>query len=174
MTRCHSVCSWRWPSLVQLSVVATLGLILFSEKVAARLPFVPRTLGLREVVSTTLSTQAAVLPLLVLSVGQVSLVFLPANILILPLIPATMFVGFIAACLALFSFPLSFPFSAAAYGLLTYVIHVAVWLGELPFSSITVSQALAWILLAGLGAGYGFLFLYLQKKNRRESYGFKT
>ena len=48
----------------QLSVVATLGLILFSDKIAKRINFVPSNFGLREIVSTTLATQITVFPLL--------------------------------------------------------------------------------------------------------------
>jgi competence protein ComEC len=46
----------------QLSILATLGLILFSDKIAKRIPAIPETLGLREIVSTTIATQITVLP----------------------------------------------------------------------------------------------------------------
>jgi competence protein ComEC len=58
----------------QLSVLSTLGLILFSERIAKSLSFVPEALNLREVSATTIATQVTVLPLLIYSVGQVSVV----------------------------------------------------------------------------------------------------
>jgi competence protein ComEC len=121
----------------QLSILATLGLILFSE------PLIPYLTWLRyktliEIVSTTIATQIAVLPLLVFSVGQVSLVSLVANVLILLPIPYAMLAGFIASLVALVSPTLALPFSAVTYVILHYIIEVSVLLGSLPFASITI------------------------------------
>ena len=124
----------------QLSVLATLGLILFSDKIARCLQSIPqwKYLPFREIVATTIATQATVLPLLVLSIGAVSLVFLPANALVLPAVPFAMLIGFFAATLALVSTTLAFPLSVVAYALLTYIINVAVFFGSLPFASVSL------------------------------------
>lgn len=121
----------------QLSILATLGLILFSEWFIPYLTWT-RSKTLIEIISTTLATQIAVLPLLIYSVGQVSLIALVTNILVLVAVPWAMLFGFIAALLALLSPIISFPVSVVAYALLAYIINVSMFLGSLPFASIQI------------------------------------
>jgi competence protein ComEC len=153
----------------QLSVLATLGLILLSGHVAERLSFMPdwKYLPFREIVSTTLATQVVVLPFLILSIGTMSLVFLPANVLVLPAVPVAMFVGFFASLTALLSPVFALPVSILAYAVLHYIIAVAVWLGELPFASFLIPSEWMWASLAALAACYAFavwlLFRFRQK-----------
>lgn len=153
----------------QLSVLATLGLILFSDWIGRRAWFVSGTFGFREIVATTLATQVTVLPLLIFSIGAVSLVFLPANILILPAVPLAMLVGFIAALLALVSPVLALPVTALAYGVLKYIIAVALFFGELPFSIIEIPPAWTWMALGVLAVLYGIAgsLIYLRAQNQK-------
>jgi len=147
----------------QLSVLATLGLILFSGRIAKRLSFIPESLGLREIVSTTLATQVTVLPLLIVSVGAVSVVFLPANVLILPAVPLAMLFGFIAALLALVSYALAFPVSLLAYGILASIVNIAVWFGSLPFSSLNIPPDFQWVALGVLSVLYATAFWLIRR-----------
>ena len=121
----------------QLSILATLGLILFSEPLIPYLTWL-RSKTLIEIFSTTIATQITVLPLLIFSVGQVSLIALVSNVLILVAVPYAMLAGFVASLVALVSPFLAFPFSTVTYALLTYIIHVAVFLGSLPFAVVTI------------------------------------
>ena len=95
-------------------------------------------LGLRTIVSTTLATQIAVLPLLMYSMGDVSLVALPANILILFFIPYTMFFGFVATLLAYISYVVALPFALISHTLLLWILGVSSVLGNLPFASMQI------------------------------------
>lgn len=140
----------------QLSVLATLGLILFSDALAARMLFVPKTLGLREIIATTLATQITVLPLLVLSVGAISLVFLPANALILPAVPLAMFLSFVAALVALLSPSLAVFAGFPAYIVLSGIIIVAEFFGTLPLALLPVPRLAVWPALALIALLYGF------------------
>lgn len=124
----------------QLSVLATLGLILFTKTIAIRLSFITDWLKLREIVATTIATQITVLPLLIYSIGAVSLVFIPANIFILPVVPSAMLVGFVAAIAGMFSYALAFPIATVAYAILTYIISASVFFGELPLSAYVVPE----------------------------------
>lgn len=148
----------------QLSVLATLGLILFSDGVAKRLRFIPERLGLREIVATTLATQVTVLPILILSVGALSLVFLPANALILPVVPFSMLLSFIAALVAIMvpSFALAFGF--VAYLPLGWIIGVAEFFGTLPFATIAIPPSLAWWVLGVLLLLYVIFGLRIARK----------
>ena len=75
----------------QLSFIATLGLIYLSMIMENKLGLVTERFGVRGIVATTISAQVAVLPWLFYQIGEVSLVSLPTNLLIVPLVPVTMF-----------------------------------------------------------------------------------
>lgn len=119
----------------QLSILATLGLVTLSHHLIPYLTWL-RHKFLIEIASTTLATQIAVLPLLIISIGQVSLVSLVSNILILLPVPYAMLVGFFAALIATLSSTLAFPLSVVAYAILHYIIVVSEFLGSLPFASL--------------------------------------
>lgn len=132
----------------QLSFLATCGLIFVTpifERYLSRV--VSTKWGFRTILSTTLSTQVTVLPFLVYSMGDVSLVSLPANILILSIIPATMLVGFIATIVAYASSVLALPFSYVAHVLLAWILGVSHYLGSLPFASITAPPVPWWLVV---------------------------
>ncbi len=151
----------------QLSILATLGLILFSEPIAKNSTFATEKFGFREILATTIATQITVLPLLIVSVGSVSLVSLVANVFVLPAIPAAMLAGFVATLLALISPIVAFPVSTIAYGILTYIIHVAVFLGSLPFAAIHIPTEMMWVALSLTALIYiaagAWLFRFKQK-----------
>ena len=111
------------------------------------------------------------LPLLIFSIGAVSLVFLPANVLVLPAVPIAMFVGFFASITALLSPILAFPLSILGYGILSYIISIATFFGSLPFASLPIPREWMWPLLMILGFLYGvagLLFFRLRKGNAIE------
>ncbi len=120
----------------QLSVLATLGLIIFSKPIESRLAFIPDRFKLREIVATTIAVELTVLPLLIYSIGQVSLVSVFSNVLVLPLIPWVMLGGFVAALGAHVSTILFFPITYLTYLGLHYVIVIAATLSALPFASL--------------------------------------
>lgn len=142
----------------QLSMLATLGLVLFSNPLQKRMQFVPETLGLREIVATTLATQITVLPLLIFSIGSVSVVSLIANILVLPAVPAGMLFGFLASAVTLFSSVLAFPFTALAYAILHCIIQISVWLGSFSFSAFSIPAEHSLEVLGVLLALYALVF----------------
>jgi competence protein ComEC len=149
----------------QLSFLATGGVLLLTPKVIRFVRFVPIRFGLRELVATTIAATIAVLPLLLYSTGIFSLVSLPANILILPFIPLTMFFGFLAGVIGLVSPILAIPFSYSAHVLLSYILSVIHFFATLPFSSTTIKQfpLLVTIIL------YVFLLLFIFKKKKENN-----
>ncbi|MBI5306619.1 ComEC/Rec2 family competence protein [Candidatus Wolfebacteria bacterium] len=89
----------------QLSFAALMGIIYFSPIIRKVLKMKEEEgfLGWRENFLTTTSAQLAVLPLILINFGNFSLFSLPANILILEMIPLTMIFGFILGALGFFS-----------------------------------------------------------------------
>ncbi len=122
----------------QLSFLATSGVLFITPKVIRFVRWVPIGLGLRELVATTIGATIAVLPLLLYSTGILSLVSLPANILILPLIPLTMLLIFITGILGFIAVPLSIPFGYLSHLLLSYILATVHFFASLPFSSTTI------------------------------------
>ena len=149
----------------QLSILATLGLILFSNPIEQRIGFVPETLGLRQILAATIATQVTVAPLLILSMGQFSVISLIANPVVLPAVGLAMLFSFLAGTLASFSVTLALPFSFAAYLFLHYIIAVSVWFGSLPFASISIPLAWQWFALGFLALVYTAVFRFALRRN---------
>jgi competence protein ComEC len=135
-----------WNVGFQLSLAATLGLLLFGEPWTRRLrrgttglpPAVrrPATQLLGEGLVITLAAQVLTVPLLVYHFGALSLASLPANFLVLPAQPAVMLTG----GLTLFA-GLMWPAAGRLVGLpawlfLTYTIGVIERLARLPAASL--------------------------------------
>lgn len=124
----------------QLSFIATFGVLFITPKVIGWIRFVPMRFGFRELIASTLAATIAVLPILLYSTGILSLVSIPANILILPLIPITMFLVFIVGMLGFVSILLSIPFAYLAHALLSYILSIIHFFATLPFASVTISH----------------------------------
>ncbi len=131
-------------SSFQLSFMSTLALIFVSPLLEKYFLWVTEKWGLRSVVIATLATQIFVLPMLLYKMGELSLVALPVNLLILFAIPATMLFGFLAGSIGFFSLALAFPFAFVAYALLAYELRVVEFFSHLPFASVAVSNFPLW------------------------------
>ncbi len=123
-----------------LSVVATAGLIWLA-------PLIEILLGKasawwKDAISTTLAAQIAVLPLLLYFTGNLSLVAIPANIIVSPFIPLTMGLSALAGfagmlfghTLPLLGIILALP----AYLANAFLIYVAKTSAGLPFAAFTI------------------------------------
>ncbi|HWH16207.1 MAG TPA: ComEC/Rec2 family competence protein [Candidatus Paceibacterota bacterium] len=137
----------------QLSALATLGLIVGAPLIERRIPCI-QSATLREVLATTIAAQIAVLPLLLYQTGNLSIVTLPANVLILPFVPLAMLLSFVAACMALL-IPVFGPYAGLpAYVLLSYVIGIAEFLAAAPFASVLLPAfPFLFVLVAYVGIG---------------------
>lgn len=155
---------------LQFSFVATLGLILGNSIVERRIRFI-RNDFMRDIVASTVAAQAAVLPLLLYQTGNLSLVSVGANVLVLPVIPAAMAASGIAAAVALvpsaFVDTLSLGTGLPAFALLRYVIIVAEYSAQLPLASVTIPRFPFWIVLVAY-ALLAVIVVRFQKGNVEE------
>ena len=131
----------------QLSALATIGLIGLSPICDEYLEWLTERWGLREIVSATLGTQLAVLPLLLYQNGTLSLLSLPANILGLLPVPMSMLASLVAAVGGMLLGSYATPIALPAYALLAYIINVTHFLATLSFASIAVPPFSAWWML---------------------------
>jgi len=133
----------------QLSFLATCGLIYFVPVIETFLTRIkmPELWGIRTVLATTVATQITVLPFLIYSMGNVSLVSLPANILILLFIPIVMFVGFVATLLSYISYFVALPLSYVTHLILSWILGVSHYLGNLTFATLSISIFPFWVVI---------------------------
>ena len=124
----------------QLSCLATLGLIYVTPITIKWFRFIPARFGFRELISATVATNIAVLPFIIWKMGILSLVTLPANILVLPIISITMLVGFLAGVMTLALPIFAYPFVLGAHILLAYQINVIHFFAQIPFAAVTIAH----------------------------------
>jgi competence protein ComEC len=113
-------------------------------------------------IATTLAAQIAVLPLLLYDTGNLSLVAIPANLLVMPIVPAAMgfaalagFAGILFGSLVpLLSIVLAFP----AYLITAYIIGIARGSTALPFAAF-ILPAFPFVLVLVAYAALGYFTL---------------
>ncbi len=147
----------------QLSFLATLGLIYLSPMIEKYFGFVPSKWQLREFAIATISTQIFVLPLLLYQMGEMSIVALPVNLLVLVFIPVTMFFGFLTGVVGFISGTLSLPFAVISYVLLAYELKVVEIFASIPFAIINIKYFPLWLMFA-IYVLYFILILKWQKQ----------
>jgi len=132
----------------QLSVLATLGLIHIAPVIERKISFMPARLQLRAITAATLGTQIAVMPLLLYQTGILSVVSLPANLLILPVIPAAMVASFVAGIAGILDGPFAVVAGLPAHILLLYVIKMTEFFASIPFGTVTLPAFSGWLVVA--------------------------
>lgn len=124
----------------QLSFLATAGILFIPQKIIKWIMWIPARFSLRENTATTMSATIAVLPLLLYSTGVLSFVSLPANLLVLPVVPITMFFNFLAGIVGFISPILALPFGYISELLLSYILTVIHLIAILPFASMNIQS----------------------------------
>jgi competence protein ComEC len=122
----------------QLSFLATIGLIFMSPVFQEKFKFLPERFGLRDIAASTIGVQLFVLPFILYKMGNLSLIAPVSNTLVLPLIPTTMFLGFITGLLGLVVPVIAFPFGWVTYLFLHVEIGIVHMFSQLPFASISI------------------------------------
>ena len=128
----------------QLSFLATLGIILIYPVFENHLVSKFKAFGLMEIIFLTVSAQFFVLPIIIYNFHVFSNISLLANILILPIIPLTMFFVFLAMMAAFIFPPLATLLAWCAYFLLLYEVAVVNFLADLKWSSVEIGDISVW------------------------------
>ncbi|MFZ2048738.1 MAG: ComEC/Rec2 family competence protein [Minisyncoccia bacterium] len=146
----------------QLSFLAVLALVYVEPIVLKYLTKIPEKYGIRSILSTTIATQFTVLPFLLYSMGNFSIVSIFSNMLILMFVPITMLVGFTATAFGFISYHLALPFSYITHIFLIWILGVAHTLGNLSFAQISIRNFPQSLMLAL----YLSLIVFIYKKNK--------
>lgn len=131
----------------QLSFLASFGLIILASPIEKKLLFITEQYGIRGVISSTIATQIFVSPFILYMMGQMSIVGMFVNIIVLPFIPLTMLLVSLSGLVGFISFTISKLFAYGAHILLSYELFVVEKSASLPFSSIVVPPFSPYIVL---------------------------
>ena len=121
----------------QLSFIATVAVIFFTPKIEKYFLWVTDLFKLRDVVTVTIAAYIFVLPFILYKMGNLSLVALPVNTLVLPFIPFTMLLGFITSFFGVIWYVLAVPLGYLSYLFLHYELGVIGFLADVPFASLS-------------------------------------
>lgn len=133
-----------------LSVLATFGLITlapFIEKYLTRVPAWKR-FNIRSIVATTIAVEIFILPALLYTSGILSLVSLPVNIIVLPLVPLIMLAGFVVGVAGLVHPLLAFVPALVTTVLVGALLAIVNFAASLPFASAVVLPFPWWLAIA--------------------------
>lgn len=144
----------------QLSFLATLGLILLSNPIEKRLGFITKRFGIKGLVASTLATQIFVSPYILYMMGQLSIIGIIVNILVLPIIPMTMLFVTLIGLFGFVFYSASLIAGWISYILLTYELFMVGFFANLPFASIELPKFSFWIVV-GFYASYFVALLKL-------------
>mgnify|MGYP001585595652 CR=1 FL=1 len=134
-----------------LSVAATAGLIWLTPIIETFLPRIKYAF-VKEVVTTTLAAQIAVLPLLLYFTGNLSFVSIPANLLVMPVVPLAMGFAYLAGFAGMLFSPfvplLGILLALPSYLISAYFLFIASGSAALPMAAITLPPFPFWLVLA--------------------------
>ena len=146
-----------------LSVLATAGILLLSPKIESRLSRQIKNTWIVQAISIPVSATIFCLPVIVLLSNQLSLVTVPANILVAPVIAPITVLGFLAAILA----PVIPPLSSLLIGIATPFAHWIVFISNAMLATpvVAFNRSITFMFLFATLA-YGFwkgkrLLIYL-------------
>ena len=136
----------------QLSFLAMMGIIYFLPIFQDFLRKIPNFLQLRSLLAMTISAQIFTLPILIYNFGYLSLVSPITNVLIVPLLPYVMGLGFTFGIAGLIFQPLGWILSLPCWLLLTYLIKIIDFFSQ-PWAFKSLEISWVWLIISYLILG---------------------
>jgi competence protein ComEC len=110
-----------------------------------------------------------VLPLLVYYIGEVSIVSVLVNVLVLPLVPIAMLLTFLVGTFSAILGPLAYPLAYAAQLVLGLIIWIAQWFDALPWAAVVVPSVPGWFVFAAYALiGLAYYWYHTRKSDRND------
>ncbi|MEK9147784.1 MAG: ComEC/Rec2 family competence protein [Patescibacteria group bacterium] len=132
----------------QLSFGAVLGILLFFnffQNIFKKIPKIPKFSI--DILSVTMAVLILIWPISVYNFGEFSIIAPISNILVLPLLPILMILGFLVMIFGMFFAPAAYLFSWFLWLISEWVILVAEFLGSLPGATITFDRTSIWFII---------------------------
>ncbi|MCC6934140.1 MAG: ComEC family competence protein [Candidatus Yanofskybacteria bacterium] len=128
----------RWDVGFQLSFLAVVGIIYGEPLLKPFLARIVRWEALGSMIATTLAAQVAVLPLILHEFGTLAVYTLPVNVLVLPLVPVAMALGFATAIGGMIAPFLGQLIGQSAWLVAAYQLTVIRWFAGFPYAAVDV------------------------------------
>gem|GEM_PF-868077 len=130
----------------QLSFTATASIILLYPKFTKILMFFPNFL--RSLVAVTLAAQLGTLPLMAYYFGQISIISIVANLLLMPTMAMLLSLGLAGISISFIAPPLGMTFNLFTNGLLTYQIALVRLFQKIPGAYLEIGRIhFTWVIL---------------------------
>ncbi len=129
----------------QLSFLAMMGIIYLRPTFSSWFRKIPNLFQFRNILAMTLSAQIFTLPILIYNFGYMSLVAPITNILIVPLLPYIMILGFVFGILGILWQPLGWILSWPAWLSLTYLTKIVDFFSQVSWASLTLEISWVWL-----------------------------
>ncbi|MFA5933894.1 MAG: ComEC/Rec2 family competence protein [Candidatus Paceibacterota bacterium] len=143
----------------QLSFLATIALIYVTPYFEKYFKWVPKKFALREIATATTAIYLFVAPFILYQMGTFSFVAIPANLLIVPLVPLSMILGFTTGFFGLISFWLAYIPGIFSYIVLHIILLTNHLFASFSFASIIIPNVSGWF----IAIVYGLWLWYLIK-----------
>lgn len=143
----------------QLSFMATLSMIVVSPLISGWFAKLPLAEMFRETLVSSMSALVLTTPIILFYTGNFSVVALLANMLVVPLLPITMLLGFIPVFfffVPMLASLVSFP----AYVLLSYILAVTHVGASLPFASVQMKMSIGAVFVSYAAVGFALWLGY--------------
>lgn len=147
----------------QLSFLATMGLVYLSPILEQYFIKWPEFYGLKNSLLTTISAIIFTTPLILYQFGRLSIVAPLVNIIVLPVVPWAMALGFAAATVGMISWHLGWILGWFVWLVLSYIILIVKFFGNLSRSSIEIKGLPWWTVLIG----YGLIGWWVIRRNTK-------
>lgn len=152
----------------QLSFLATLSLITIAPFVEKKLSWVTNAFTIRETLIATLAAQVFVLPLLLYSIGELSVVSVVVNLLVVPLVPMAMLFGFVTALVGLVSAAVAIVPAFPTYILLKLQLIIVEFFAKLSFASVAVPPIPGWAVILLYAGIFIWVIRYASRMEKEE------
>jgi len=140
-----------WDSGFQLSLLGTLGIVLFTplfQRLLHPMELLPAGHHIAELIAVTLAAQTATLPIFASTFQNISLIAPIANVLTVPLLGTLILLGVLICGVGLFFAPLAVICGWVAWPLLWYVSAIVTWCSAIPGAYLqtgNLDSSLAWV-----------------------------
>ena len=160
--------SLRFDVGLQLSFLATIGILYVTPILEPYVQKFPKFFNLRETFLMTVSAQIMVLPLILFYFHNLSLISIPANLVILPLVPFIMLFGFLSGLGGLFSDFIGLGIGFIAWIAASFQLFLIKLFASVPFAVFKINLHLYGAIIL-----YGAIFytLYVLKNKKKEGIG---
>ena len=137
--------TWLTSISFQLSVLSTAGVVIMSQILLDKLKFLPELI--KQDLAVSFSAQVLVFPVIAQNFHQLSLVALPANLLVLWTITPVMILGTIFLIFSYIIPPLAWLLGLILNAFLSYFVYIIQFFGHLPWTWAYIGEAsiLVWV-----------------------------